>query len=144
MQLATCERHHRQQERRGDHDDDGDVLHDQGQFHGVVAEIQRSLRAAALVHIDRGAFRELAEPRPRLLPRELDALSGLTSDEARALHRDVERDARIGASARLATELASLASGEFTTPRSAASGAEREAPGRGAAGLRGEEAGGID
>ncbi len=49
-------------------------------------------------------------------------------------------------SAGLATELAPfrVAPGEFTAPRSAADGAEREAPGRGAAGLRGEEAGGIE
>ena len=47
-----------------------------------------------------------------------------------------------GGSVRRAIELALLASrtGEFTPPRSATDGAEREAPGRGAAGLRGEEA----
>jgi len=39
-----------------------------------------------------------------------------------------------------AIEIAPLASGEFTPPRSAVNGA-RVAPGRGAAGLTGEEAG---
>ena len=49
-----------------------------------------------------------------------------------------------GRANRGAIELAPLASGEFTTLRSAGDGDERVALGRAAAGLRGEEAGGID
>merc|ERR1719353_38679 len=85
MQLALCERHHRQQDHRSDHDDDGDVLHDQGQFVEVAADIQRSARARFLIHNDRSAFDELTVFGPWSLPRELDALSGLAVDGARAL-----------------------------------------------------------